>query len=245
VPLVVQPNCPCPGYDSEGNSVFSCDALERARRGALYTLAYSWVNGSPLWSPDLGMTNPKCYVFAYELPEDPCFSDCKAVCEWAARLSAARGTQQTARFLNVGRRLRDLEWASPLPSTTVTLTPLLPGQEDTEQVPALVHGVWKGAGPGAIGGVGGLWAPGGLDEIGLAVANHSDQIVAAPTFEYDASDWSESPVDSYLVLEVAGDLVRQVGTLGGKAPESFSFYRIVPAPELRQPIEGGKSFGKK
>ena len=241
VPTVPAEGADCLGFGDLPDSVFSIDPLERheARLGANYVNAFGWVNGSSIWSPDFGVTNPKCFVFSFEIPdplpgEEDCFAEYKAVCEYAAELSLLRGETLAGPFLSVGVRQRDLVFTDAIPAVQVPLTPVLSAVDDEETVPIVVHGVWQNPLNG---------------EVGVALANFSDQAFGGTGFGFDPAAYGLDPSQTYLVDLVQPAATANLDHVAGDQPsrirvpaigaEDYLFLRIHPAPAPQPTPQAG------
>jgi hypothetical protein len=105
------------------NSLFSSDEndRERGKRGASYALAFSYVNGAPVWSPDITfLYDPNCGNLAYELLPSlaPRYQE---MVEYAARCSDLRGHAAITPLLGTGRIVQELTFTSTIPQRLVPL----------------------------------------------------------------------------------------------------------------------------
>ena len=233
----------CPGFGPLPDSVFSDDPVARgqARLGANYLNAFGWVNGSPIWTPDLGASNPKCVVWSHEIPPPApgfpnCFEEYQAVCAYAARLSQLRGNNLAGHLLAVGRRERDLPLLDPVPEFEVQLTPVFEGQADTQRTPALLQGVWSD--------------PTQPGELGVALANFTDEPLEPNRLEVDRAAYGLSTRRAHLIERVDETGVWHHARIEAGEPfrievpalpaESRSFLWVHPAqePSETSPIEG-------
>jgi hypothetical protein len=173
-----------------------------ARRGAFYTLAFGWVGGYSIWSPDIAWyLNPGATPLAFEIPViSEQVVEYRAVNQWAADLAKNRTDA-----LGVGKRLRNLELNVPTVSVLLQTSHL--GKMELAEVPAVVNGVWEG--------------PDG--EISLVLANHGELDPVVISFEFDpaayglgdsvrifdrTTEWATIEGKTTLLLEMPAESVR-------------------------------------
>jgi hypothetical protein len=206
----------------------------KGRRGANYTMAYAWANGCPIWCPDPAFANPLDRKFVYELAEIPGFEalleEALAVCQFGADLAVARGFALAEPFLTAGQRLRDLgDFSAPAASVVLAqiYNPYNPSTllgPETEEFPAIVHGVWKDLETGYVG---------------IALANYTDGSATA-SFTFDAATYGLATDVSYQAQAVTASGLASLpdpyddAFLGSKAfelslgAEEVLFVRIAP-----------------
>ena len=220
------------------STVWHPDPLEQeaGRRGAMYATAYALASGgSFLWCPDANAAAPKNANWSFEAvlsgSNPPQFlidglAHYQDVVEYAAVGSAYRGATSAAPFLNVGKRVRDLEFLTAIPTLIVPheVFGSLPDAADNlphmKSVPALVHGVWIDPLTG---------------DVGISLANHSGQAISGQRFRFDPREYGLDPATTYRVYRVEpGQSDVQVALLSGAvnvnlptlAAESFLFFKI-------------------
>jgi hypothetical protein len=203
-----------------------------ARRDAAFQVAYAWINGTPIWTLDMGMANPKDLKFAYEVAPGthPHYT---AIAAFEGRVARMRGQAQTKGFLNTGVRLRDLAITTPNPMPTVNVNLLgvdtLTGGE-VQTVPSLMTSVWKKADD-----VGQF-----VDEVAVVFVNHSASNLNGISFTFDPAAYGMNPAATLKIYETDADtptvetpILTFTGSLttglpGGVASEDVRFFRIGP-----------------
>ena len=203
-------SCGPEGPITKTNSFWSqnVEDRERALQAAAYVTAHAFVNGSPLWNPELGLTTqPVEGDWEFEvgnIPAGAYFEPMALAARFAGECAAYRGESAAGRFLNTGRYERPVEITSPVPEVQVwvgTGTPVLesapgeppcyspvePEEVDYEVVPAILVSTLVDPLNG---------------QLGLALANHSSQPVPEIRLEFSLSDYGLSPGAPYLVESI-------------------------------------------
>jgi hypothetical protein len=212
----------------------------QARRDTAFLVAYSWINGGPLFSVDTGFAEPQDNPFSFEVPPSLINPHYLAITDFEARLARVRGQSQTRGFLNTGLRLRDLEFLEPEDETVDVILPFVPGlvgSEGSQEVPALLSSVWKKADDS-----------GQTDEVAVAMINHSSQNLSNVAFTFDPAAYGmcssptdcsaatfhvyetdlDNPAVESLILTFSGTLT--TGLPGGVDSEDARYFRIVRVP---------------
>ena len=223
------------------NLIGSPVELEFVKRGALYTLALGWVEGCPLWSPDVNLFNPLLEQWSYEITATGEVQYYKDIVSYAARLSRLRGSTSAQPFLNVGQRMRDVELLGAPPPIEVPLAqeyvPWInsPEAEDIETVPAVLHSAWRDP---------------QSKNLGLAFANHTGLTVGGLQARFDPADYGLKDGATYSVslvqaqaqaalgsFEASGTVTLDLPTL---QPEDSLFLLLAPLKGSQaEPIPGG------
>jgi len=218
------------------DSVWIDDTSEQldARRGAMFNIAYTIVNGGWVQVPDLNAPHPKKEPWSFEISIAPgtpqwmidAIDHYQDIVAFAAAGSLYRGTTSAQPYLNVGRRLRDLEFTSTIPMIDVPhqvwgIGPMAGNGPQIKPEPQLLSSVWQDVDH--------------TNRLGLMFSNHGRTTLSGVTFDFVPGDYGLSNTASYQVIRVApgqSDQVIYTGTgtqtvtLPAMLPETFFFVMI-------------------